>query len=312
MKRMRKLRRHAPVALALFLASLSSSCGTLSGLIGRNRTLKHNGRPVTTKQKLLEATRDQLSERVASLYDPINSFQATVNMTPSSGSVYKGQIKEIVDVPAIILFRKPTDIRIVVQAPLVGTQVADMVSNGTEFAMYLSQENKFIHGLNSAPATSKSKIENLRPAAFLSSMTIMPAEQGVETPVLMDLTDEDNALYVLMFMRKMPNGEPRVGRTVWFDRLDLSIVRQMVYDEQGIIVSDTHYASPWSNYNGVLFPSHIDIQRNKEEYGVVMDVKTLQMNKALTDKQFVLTQPEGSTLQEIGATQVPPAKPEPK
>jgi outer membrane lipoprotein-sorting protein len=312
MKRMRKLRRHAPVALALILASLSSSCGTLLGLIGRNRTLKHNGKPVTAKQMLLEATRDQLSERVASLYNPINSFQADVIMTPSSGSVYKGQIKEIADVPAIIIFRKPVDIRILVRAPLVGSEVVDMVSNGTEFSMFLSRENKFIHGLNAAPATSKSKIENLRPAAFLSSMTIMPTQPG-ETPVLMDLTDEDNALYVLEFIRKLPSGDLWIGRTVWFDRLDLSIVRQMVFDESGSIVSDTHYTSPWSTYNGVLFPSHIDIQRPKEEYGVVMDIKSMQMNKALSDKQFVLTRPEGSTLQEIGApAATPPAKPEPR
>ena len=128
---------------------------------------------------------------------------------------------------------------------------------------------------------------------------ITPAEASVETPVLMDMTDEDNALYMLLFMRKMADGELRVGRTVWFDRLDLSIVRQMVYDEQGSIVSDTHYAK-WTSYGGVLFPAHVDIQRPKDEYGVVMDVETMQMNKALTDKQFTLTRPEGSTLQVFG------------
>jgi len=298
MKRMSKLRRHVPVALALILASVSSSCGVLSGLFLRPRTILRHGKPAAAK--LLEATRDQLSERIASLYNPINSFQASITMTPSVGSVYKGQINEIADVRALILFRKPSDIRIQAQAPVVRTQVMDMVSNGTEFGVFLNSKNLFIHGLNSAPATSKNKIENLRPAAFLSSLLIMPAEAGIETPVLMDLTDEDNALYVLMFMRKLPDGELRVGRTVWFDRLDLSIVRQMVYDEQGSIVSDTHYGSPWKAYNGVLFPSHIDIQRNHEEYGVVMDIESMQMNKALTDAQFLLPQPEGSTLQEIG------------
>ena len=279
MKQMSKLRRHVPVALALILASVSSSCGAFSWLFLRPRTILRNKKPAVAGQALLVATRDQLSERIASLYNPINSFQATITMTPSVGSVYKGQINEIADVRAIILFRKPSDIRIQAQAPVVHTQVMDMVSNGVEFQVLLNTKNLFIHGLNSAPATSKNKLENLRPAAFLSSLLIQPAEQGAEIPVLMDLTDEDNALYVLEFMRKTPEGAFRVGRTVWFDRLDLSIVRQMVYDEQDAIVSDTHYTSPWKVYNGVLFPSHIDIQRNKEEYGVVMDIEQMQMNK---------------------------------
>src|SRR5271165_4329108 len=171
MKRMGRLRRHAPVALALILASLSSSCGLLSRVFLHPRTILRHGKPAAG-QTLLVATRDQLSERIASLYNSINSFQATITMTPSVGSVYKGQINEIADVKAIILFRKPSDIRIQAQAPVVRTQVLDMVSNGTEFGVFLNSKNLFIHGLNSAPATSKNKIENLRPAAFLSSLMI--------------------------------------------------------------------------------------------------------------------------------------------
>jgi hypothetical protein len=221
-------------------------------------------------------------------------------MTPSTGSVYKGQMNEFVDFRAIILFRKPTDIRIQALAPVARTQVLDMVSNATDFRMFLNSKNLFIEGSNAAAANSKNKLENLRPAAFLSSLLIEPAESGVETPVITDLTDEDNALYVLIFIRKMPNGDLHAGREVWFDRLDLSIVRQMVFDDQDQIVSDTHYAK-WTLYNGVAFPAHIDIQRPKDEYGVVLDIVNLQMNKALTDTQFTLARPEGSTLQTIGA-----------
>lgn len=296
---MGKLRRNAPVALALILASVSSSCSGLSRLFLHPMTLRHNGKLRTGKQTLLVATRDQLSQQIAGIYNPINSFQATVNMTPAIGSVYKGKIDEVPEVRALILFRKPADIRIQAQIPVVGTQYLDMVSNSLEFRVMLNTKNLFLHGLNSAPATAKEKIQNLRPAAFLSSMMIMPAESGVEFPSLTDMTDEDNALYVLHFIRKLPNGDVPVGRDVWFDRLNLSIVRQIVYDEQGSIVSDTHYGN-WLPYNGVLFPSHIQIERPQEEYGVTMEIKSMQMNKALTDKQFLLEKPEGATLQEIG------------
>jgi hypothetical protein len=91
-----------------------------------------------------------------------------------------------------------------------------------------------------------------------------------------------------------------IARSVWFDRIDLGIVRQQVYDEAAAIVSDTRY-SKWKDFNGVMFPSRIDINRDKDGYGVVLDVLENQMNVSLTDDKFVLNQPEGSQLRVIGA-----------
>jgi outer membrane lipoprotein-sorting protein len=296
---MRKLLRHAPVALALVLASLSSSCSVFSGLFVRSRPLFHNGKLATKQQTLLPATRNELIERIAKVYNSINSFQATISMTPLVGSIYKGQINEVSDFPGFILFRKPTDIRIQAQLPVVRTTAMDMVSNATDFRLFLSSQNKFIEGLNSAPAISKNRIENLRPAAFLSSMLIMPPEPELEEPIMTDLTDEDNALYSLLFIRKLPDGSHLATREIWFDRLDLSIVRQMVFNEQVAIISDTKYTK-WTVYGGVSFPAHIEIQRPIDGYGVVMDIQQMQMNKAITDDKFVLTRPDGTTLQQIG------------
>jgi outer membrane lipoprotein-sorting protein len=158
-----------------------------------------------------------------------------------------------------------------------------------------------VKGANSAPATSKNKLENLRPDAFLSSMLIQPADPSTEAPALVDATDEENALYILYFARKGPNGEFRgIARGVWFDRIDLSIARQTVYDESGALVSDTRY-SKWQPYTGAMFPAHIDINRPKDGYGVVLDVIDMQMNVNLTNDKFILNQPEGSQLQLIGA-----------
>ncbi|MGD1070560.1 MAG: hypothetical protein ABSB15_10505 [Bryobacteraceae bacterium] len=294
---MRKLRRNLPVALAIVLASLSSSC-----FLSRARLLHRHGKPVTQATPPLSATRDELNDKLARMYNAIDSFQATVDMIPSKGSVYKGQITEYKDVRAFILFRKPGDIRIQAQAPVIRTQLFDMVSNGTDFRFFNVSGNLFVQGLNSAPATSTNPMENLRPGAFLSSMLIRPADADTEALVLVDLTDEDNTLYMLEFLRKGQNGEilPTIARTVWFDRLDLSIVRQVIFDDDGVaIVSDTHYAK-WTPYNGVLFPAHIGLNRWKDGYGVVMDIVDMKMNLALTDDKFVLNQPEGSKLKLIG------------
>lgn len=291
-----KLHRHVPVAGALILASLSGSCGFLT----KTRVIHRHGRPATAAQVLLTATRADLNDRIARMYEAINSFQATVDMTPSEGSVYKGHITEIKDILAYVLYRKPSDIRIIGKTPVVRTTAFDMVSNGADFKFYLTSRNLFVQGANNAPTVSKNKIENLRPEAFFSSMLIRPADTTVEEPTLIDQTDEDDALYILHFLRKGPDGHllPVISRSVWFDRLDLSIVRQIVFDEDGAIASDTRY-SKWQPYGGVLFPAHIDLNRPKDGYGVVMDVIDMKMNKAMTDEQFVLAQPEGTQLQVI-------------
>jgi hypothetical protein len=167
--------------------------------------------------------------------------------------------------------------------------------------VFLNSKNLFEAGANSAPRTSKNKLENLRPEDFLSSMMIRPPDPSTETTFRLDFVDEDNALYILYFFRKAPNGDPIIARGVWFDRIDLNIVRQTVYDESGAEVSDTRY-SKWMAYNGVMFPSHIDINRPKDDYGVVLDLIDMQMNVNLTDDKFILNQPEGSQLKVIGAS----------
>jgi outer membrane lipoprotein-sorting protein len=295
---MRRSRRLVPAAIALSLGLWSGSCRLIT-----HRTIRRNGKVATPTQTLLTATREDLTARIRTIYDAIQSFQATVAMTPSIGSVYKGKITEIHDVRAYVLFRKPAEIRIIGQLPVVGTKAFDMVSDGENFRFYLVSKNLFVEGSNSAPATSKNKLENLRPQAFLSSMLIRPSEPS-EHAFLEDQTDEENALYVLQFCKLDPNGNPAASRSIWFDRLDLSITRQIVYDGRGEIISNTRYAK-WQSFNGVLFPAHIDINRSKDGYGVTMDITQMQMNTPLTPDKFVLNKPESAQLQVIGAVQAP-------
>ena len=210
---------------------------------------------------------------------------------PPAKGVYQGRIVDYTSLPGHILFSKPDDIRIQANVPFVGALAFDMVSNGSSFR--LNRENKeFITGQNSAPAHSANKIENLRPQAFLSSLLIHPWNQAAESVMLKDDTDEEDALYRLEFNGKAASGVPVPGREVWFDRQDLTIVRQKIYDPNGNIVSDTSY-SQWKTFNGVPFPSHIDINRRVDEYGVVLEILKMEMNKEITPSQFDLEQPEG-------------------
>ena len=296
---MSDMRRFAPATLALVLGLFCGSCIVRGGL----RPLRRKRDQKTGKVlDLKTATRDELNARIARIYGSIDSFQATVDMTPSVGSVYKGVITEYKDVRSFVLFHKPDQIRILAQYPVLRTTAFDMVSDGADFRFYLVAKNLFVTGSNNAPTTSKNALENLRPDAFLGSLLIRPADPATETMVLFDDTDEENATYILMFLRKTASGDFVLGRNVWFDRTDLTIIRQMMFDDNSVIVSDTRYGQ-WKPREGSLFPGHIDINRPKDGYGVVMDITDVKMNVPLSADKFVLAQPEGAILQVIGASE---------
>jgi outer membrane lipoprotein-sorting protein len=291
---MGKMRRLQPVAVALLLAFVLSSCTATKRIILRHR------KPVNgTAPALKVASREELNAIIIHTYNAIQSFAATsVTLSASSGSVYQGKITDYTALPGFILFRKPDDIRVHATVPFTGTLAFDMVSHGNDFRFSYPRGNLFVEGLNSAPATSANKMENLRPEAFLSSMLILPWNPATESSMLKDETDEDNALYRLEFNQKASDGSPIPGREIWFDREDLSIVRQKIYDHNGNIISDTRY-SEWRVYSDVSFPAHIDINRPIDGYGVAIEIEKMEMNKEITNTQLVLTQPEGSKLQEI-------------
>lgn len=288
-----KLHMSRFVAAALCLAALPlSSCLVRRRVVTRQG--KHDTRPILT------ATKEQLIERIRTSFEQVHSFTATLDMTPALGSVYKGEITEFPDVRGYVIFRKPEDIRIIGLDPVIHTRAFDMVSIGPEFRLLLPSKNRFIEGRNDAPAVSKNKIENLRPAAFLQAMLVFPPDPATEVPVLEDDTDEEHALYILLITKKSEGDTILLSRAIYFDRLTLQIVRQKAFDAAGGTVSDTRYSN-WENHEGVSFPASLDINRPVDGYGVVMKLVKIQMNGEVAADKFDLPKPENAQLQVIGA-----------
>jgi hypothetical protein len=247
------------------------------------------------------STPDDLNSRIAKIYDAIHSFQATMEMKASVGSVYRSaEITEITaGVEAYVLFRKPAAIRLLGKYPLVGTTAFDLVSTGGDFKMYLAAKNLFVTGSDSAPQVSKNALENLRPGEFLAAILVRPADLATERIFIEDDTDFDHAWSILQVTRKGPGDTDLPDRSVWFDRSDLRIIRQRIFDDHGLIVSDTTY-DKWLPYSGAMFPSRIDANFKKAGYGFSIDVTEMKMNLELADNKFELQQPPGSKLQVIG------------
>ena len=291
-------RRGRALILLLCLSALD-----FSGCFVRRRIITRKGGRAAPI--LLTADKQTLIDRLAHEYRLIQNFNATVDMTPALGSSEKNKITEYKDVRGYILFRKPADIRIIGLYPVVRNKAFDMVSNGTDFRLYLPAKNRFVTGSNQLSARSKNKIENLRPQHFLEALLVAPMSPD-EKAELVNLTDEDNAVYILHLVHVQPDGEILPTRSIWFSRLNLHIARQIVYDPAGNILTDARY-NDWQNYDGVPFPKVIDIDRPQDEYAVVLTVVKMDINRGVSAGKFVLEQPEGTQLQVLG--QAPPASP---
>jgi hypothetical protein len=244
---------------------------------------------------------------IARQYDAIHDFSASVDMVPALGTTEKNHITEYKDVRAYIRFRKPADIRLIALMPVVRNKMFDMVSNGAEFKLYIPSKGRFLVGANSIDKPSPNKIENLRPQHFLDALLVRPVDTAGNKTMLENFTDEDNAYYIVHEVHELPAGTLRLERSIWFSRLDLQMARQMIFDENGNILTDARY-SEWHSYDNVPFPKHIEINRPRDEYAIVLDIVKLDINKGVANDQFVLEQPEGTTLETIGSP--PPQGPQ--
>jgi hypothetical protein len=284
------LRRYGALFVVVVSSLLFSSC------LARSRAITRPGGRKNVA--LLVSDRDTLLQEIGRRFSSLHDFSATVDMVPALGSAEKSKITEYKDVRAYILFRQPASIRLIGLYPVVRTQAFDMVSMGPDFKLYIPAQNRFITGPNEVRELSKNRIENLRPQHFLQALMVSPPDPAQDQVVLENFTDEANAFYILHMIRNGGSGL-RLNRTVWFDRTSLQLARQMIFDERGNILTDARY-SDWSVYDNVPFPKHIEINRPVDEYGVVIDVVKMDINKGLTDDRFVLEQPSGSKLQMIG------------
>jgi len=296
-------RRHA--AAAVLVCSLAFG---LSSCLARRRLIVRKGS--NPSQPLLVAGAEALLREVSRQYEAVRDFNAVVDMVPALGSAEKSKITEYKDVRAYILFQQPAHIRIIGLYPVVRNKAFDMTSDGARFELYVPSRNAFIEGRNEVIEPSANKLENLRPQHFVDALLVRPVDTANDKVVIENMTDEAGAFYILLALRQ-ESGSLRLRRAIWFNRTNLEIARQLIFDPAGNILTDARY-SDWHAYDKVGFPKHVEINRPQDEYGVVFDIVKMDINKGVTDEKFVLEQPEGSELQTIGEKGLtPPVKPAP-
>lgn len=253
---------------------------------------------IAATDKLQTATLEQLVAKLRLWDQQIKTLNLTADLEPSLGSVQKGEIAELKDVRSFVLVRKPDDLRMIGLYPVVRSRAFDMVSDGETFKLHVPAKNKFIVGKARLDQPSPSKLENLRPQHMLEALIVAPPAKN-ERAFLENDTDEVHAYYIIHTVREA-GGRLLLNRNIWFDRVNLRVMRQEIFDEQGDIVSDSRY-SRYDTVSGVQFPKEISIMRPKDEYGVKLTMEKVELNQPLGDDKFALDQPPGTELMNLSA-----------
>src|SRR5436190_8701405 len=298
------MRRVKTCLVLATLAANSCGCGSRNGVKGHTE-LPPRQRPVAK-----DATREELLEVYNLIARGTKMLNATVEMKPTAGSQYSGVIDEYHEVKAFLLAARPVQIRVIGQAPVIGTTVFDMASDGETFRVLIPSKKKFLVGPVAVERTSSKPIENLRPQHLLDAL-LWPEIHKAESVTLREFNDENARYYILTVLRG--GYQVEVLREIWFDRSTLQVARILNFGPKGFLLSDVRLAdwqlpdtsdgqaAPGAASNGALmFPRVIRIERPHDDYKLDMQVTKVTMNEEIPAERFKLEQPEGAELVPVG------------
>ncbi len=302
---------HRPHRRLFLLIFLSAAVFPLTGCLFRTRPLNRqfSNRPLKT------ATQDQLIDYINTQAAAIHSLQATVDIDASAGDVKNGRITDYKEIRGYVLLRKPSMLRMKGLLPVVRNTAFDMVSDGQQFKLWIPTKNKFYIGPDNAENYQPDKrLENMRPQYIYESLLIPEVgpgeiavmESGYETVLDTKKRRVDQPDYRLLVIRKNANGF-YLSRRIQFSRTDLLPYRQTIYDEQGNVATDVHYQN-YKEYDAIQFPNTIEIERPREDYDITLNIVKIDINKVLTNEQFVLEQPPGAEVVHVDHSDTNAAK----
>lgn len=257
----------------------------------------------------LEASAEDLAGRINSSSEKIQTLTATVDFEPTAGSVYSGVIKEYHDVKGFILVKKPALIRVIGQAPVIRTNIFDMVSDGVDFQLSIPPKHKFIVGKTAFTRPAKNALENLRPQHILDALLVPPIARTGEKFSYEEAEDTGRRYYVLTVFQQSETGAMFPKRKVWFDRSNLDIARLQIYGPQGSYIEDVRYSN-YQDFGGIHYPSIIQITRPVDDYQLAITLQKATFNQGLSPEKFQLKKPDSAQLVELSRAAKPSAQTE--
>jgi outer membrane lipoprotein-sorting protein len=274
-----------------------------SGCAASHKTVVKPGQAPAAVQT---ATREQLIENYNRQAEAIQTLNAGVAMKLTSGSAYSGVIEQYHEVNGFLLAARPASIRVIGQAPVIGKNIFDMVSDGKTFEISIPSKHKFVTGPVNVRRPSSKPIENLRPQHLTDAL--LWAALPTQSTVLFEESSEANVRYYVLTVLRAPTGVNRaaesatdfeIAEKIWFDRADLHVARVEGFAAGGVVGSDVRY-SDWQPAGERSYPRQIDIARSGEDYQLAIHINKLTLNAPLAADAFTLKQLAGEDLVRVG------------
>jgi outer membrane lipoprotein-sorting protein len=293
--------RFFAVALTAGLALSQSGCLSLT-------IHKHAVDKTVVAKNRREATLDELNNRLADQYSQLKTLNAKVTIKASTGGQHEGEVKEIPAFSGFILLRKPSDLRVIMELPVVGSMALDMVADGKIFKLSIPPKKIAREGSEVLTTPSSKGFENLRPSVVRDALQVPPVgsdEFVSETqnarilpPVKgrKEATEEPD--YDLTVSRVKQGRELQTVRVIHVSRVTLKPYEQDIYDKAGHLVEIVTY-DKYQTFGGIDFPMSILIAMPIDEYSMQIDITKLTLNQDMDDEQFVLKFPEGTPVQKM-------------
>ncbi len=240
----------------------------------------------------------------------IKTLRASVEFTLTTGGGRTGKVTEYKAFHGYIYVRKPHDLRVIMQVPVLGSRALDMVSdaNGFKLVHASTRGDVWIQGTNTVTTPSRNGLENLRPPVFFDSLLV----PGVSTDQYSALTESTRILpvagkkneameepdYDLAVMQQKNGKILGTLRVIHINRINMLPYQQDIYNDNGQVVTQALYDN-YKDFGGQQFPSLITIKRPLDEYSLKVEIRELKLNDTLDDDQFELKIPDGVTVQKV-------------
>ena len=266
----------------------------LSGCLFTTRRLPVPRPPSNVKTVSAEYLVDRINQRWAEL----DTLNARVDLQATELKTREGVAKDYTTIRGIILMRKPEQLRVLGQVPVLGTRMFDMVSDGKTFTIYIPSKSKAIEGSTDSTKKSENQLENLRPGFFFDAMAVRGLAPDDLYSVAADVDTQEDAAkkhlylipeYILTIVRRKDDSQELTPlRVVRIHRDDLEPYQQDIYDHDGNLVTQVFY-SAYKDYGPSRYPSKVTIKRPIEGIQIVLTVDNVVENSNLvTDDQFML------------------------
>ena len=258
-----------------------------------------------------EATIDQLVAGINQRFAVVQTITAQVVIAATTGGGHEGQVTDIPSSSGYIVLRKPLDLHVLMQTPVLRSRAVEMVTDGKQFKLLITiplHPARAIEGSETITTPSKNGLENLRPSIIRDALLVAP----VGTDEYIDRTEGSRVLepaagkkeaievpdYDLTFFRVRGDHLLQRLRVVHISRVTLLPYEQDIYNEKGEVVTIVTY-DRYQKFGAIDFPMTIDIRRPIDEYTLKIDFNKLTLNDPVDDEGFVLKFPENLAVQKM-------------